>query len=234
MILDSFKLINFVFQIQYADSYQIWDRAGNISKQLCNIWPNLKLIEGQPQQQTLNGKNVSLQSGLNRSTITINDANAFDQLHVKQIKETLGIWHKELELNEFSRISARVTYAKNFTSLGLANNFIFDLKLARWPTSKVFDQPEKSGLNGLDLAYRFEDESSFSVLRVRAEQLKYEVDLNPEFVKNSEIRESICRAIIDFDRGLLGKVSAEKFRVDDWIKGYQHILRRDIEKVIKA
>lgn len=161
-------------------------------------------------------------------------AKAFDQLHTTRIKETFDAWRNGLDLNEFTRVSTRTTYAKDFDSMGKANNFIFDFKLAQWPTSKVFDQPEKSELNGLDIAYRFEDENSFSVLRVRAEQLKYEVDLNTEFVETSEIRGTKIRAIIDFDRGLLGKVSTEKFRVEDWIKGYQHILRRDIDKIIKA
>ena len=234
MILDSFKIINFVFQIQYVDSYALWDRAGTVAKQLCDIWPNLKLVEGNPQQQTLANENASIQSGINISTITINNENVFDQLHVKQVKETLDVWLKELEIDEFSRISARVIHAKNFASLSQANKFIFDLNLAKWPTSKVFDQPEKTDLNGLDISYRFEDENSFSVLRARAEQLKYEVNLNPEFVKTPEIKESISRAIVDFDRGLLGKIPIEKFRVEDWLKGYQHILRRDIEKIIKA
>ena len=60
MILDSFKIINFVFQIQYVDSYALWDRAGTVAKQLCDIWPNLKLVEGNPQQQTLANENASI------------------------------------------------------------------------------------------------------------------------------------------------------------------------------
>lgn len=39
MILDKLKLATTIFQIQYADSFDIWDSAGTIAKQLSKIWP---------------------------------------------------------------------------------------------------------------------------------------------------------------------------------------------------
>ena len=106
--------------------------------------------------------------------------------------------------------------------------------MVKGPKSKVFDQPLDSELNGIEILYRFEDENSFSVLRVRAESLKYEVDLDPRFTDVANIREALYRVIIDFNRGLLKTVKVDKFLVEDWLKGYQHLLRRDVEKVLKA
>lgn len=68
-----------------------------------------------------------------------------------------------------------------------ANAFIFGLKLAEWPDAKVFDQPQDSELNGLEINYKFEDKASFSALRLRAECVKFEVDLDPQYVNDSEI-----------------------------------------------
>lgn len=233
MILDEFKLSNTIFQIQYPDSFGLWDRAGAISKQLNKIWPNLKIAEGQPQQQTLNSKEVNIQTGLNKSTITLVGEKSFDHQKVKQVKESFELWRSELELVNLSRVSTRVMFIKEFPTMRDANAFVFNMNLAQWPESKVFDQPQDSELNSIELLYRFEDDESFSVLRVRAEKLTFEVDLDPQYVENPEIRVTKNRVIIDFDRGLLGSVAAEKLLVDEWFKGYNHILRRDIDKVIR-
>lgn len=234
MILDSFKTHSAIIQIQYADAFLLWDRAGEIARQISKIWPDIKFSEAQPQQQVLNGKGVSIQTSFSKSTITVSGEHAFSQLKVSQICDTFEVWCKVLELDELGRVSTRATYSKDFKSLGNANAELLALNLVRWPETKVFDQPLESERNGLEIQYRFEDEDSFSVLRLKAEQLKYEVDLDPNIFDEPEIREVKNRMIIDFDRGLLGAVNAGKFRMDEWLKGYQHILRRDIEKVLKA
>jgi len=234
MILDSFKIHSAIIQIHYADAFLIWDRAGELNQSLSKIWPDVKVAEGVPQQVTLSGAGVKIQTGFDKSTITVSGEHALSQLKVRQICDTFEVWCKTLEIGELSRVSTRVTYSKNFESLGNANAELLALNLVRWPETKVFDQPLESERNGLEVQYRFEDDDSFSVLRLKAEQLKYEVDLDPNVFDEPEIRKVINRMIIDFDRGLLGAVNADKFRMDEWLKGYQHILRRDIEKVLKA
>lgn len=233
MILDSFKTHSAIIQIHYADAFLLWDRAGEIARHISKIWPDIKSSEAQPQQQTLNGKGVSIQTSFAKSTITISGEHALSQINVSHICDTFEVWRKVLELDELSRVSTRVTYSKNFESLVNANAALLALNLVRWPETKVFDQPLESERNGLDVLYRFEDDNSFSVLKLKAEQFKYEVDLDPSVFDEPEIRKVTNRMIIDFDRGLLGTVNAGKFRMDEWIKGYQHILRRDIEKVLK-
>jgi hypothetical protein len=234
MILDSYKLHSAVIQIQYAESYAIWDRAGEISRGLCKIWPDLKLAEGQPQQQTLEGKGVNIQTGITKSTVTIRGESALSLPKVKQLSETFELWREALELIELSRVSTRTAYAKEFSTLKDANATLLSLNLAQWPDGKVFDQPVDSDRNGLEIQYRFEDKNSFSVLKLKAEQVKYTVELQPEIFDEPNVEKIINRLLIDFDRGLLGSVSADKLRMDEWIKGYQHLLRRDIEKVIKV
>ena len=234
MILDSFKVRTAIILIQYSDAFEIWDRAGQITRSLSSIWPDLKVAEGQPQQQTLTGKDVTIQTGITKSTITLLGERALAQLKVQQINDTFDVWRDALALTELNQISTRVVFCKEFTNLKEANSELLSWNLAPWPSSKVFDQPLESDRNGLEISYRFEDENSFSVLRIKAEQHKYEANLDPYYVEEPEIRTVKNRLTIDFDRGLLGSINAEKFRMDEWLKGHQHILRRDIEKVIKV
>lgn len=106
--------------------------------------------------------------------------------------------------------------------------------MAKWPNQKIFDQPMEAELNGLELFYRFEDEASFSTLRIKAQQTKYNVNLEDTIIDEPNIEKTDNQILIIFDRGMLGTVNAEKFRVDAWIKGFQHVLRRDIEKITSA
>ncbi len=234
MILDSFTLETVVFQIRYSEAYRVWDHAGEIAQRLCLIWPDLKLYEGRPNQQIFKGKNVTIQTGLTDSAVTISGADSLGKSKVKQLTKTFEEWCQVLKFTDLTQISTLATYEKIFPSLMKANAEMIGLNLVRWPTDKVFDQPIESENNGVEVFYRFQDEESFSTLRLNVEQTKYEVDLNPSYVDVTEIRKTKCRMLIKFDRGILGSINPQKFRVDDWIKGYQHVLHRDIEKVTKG
>lgn len=234
MILDLFRLQNIIFQIRYSEAYRIWDHSGEIAQRLCLIWPDLKLSDGRPNQQVFKSKDVNIQTGLTNSTITIFGADSLGQGKLQQLIKTFAVWSQALELNELTQISTLATFENNFPSLKEANAEMIGLNLARWPTDKVFDQPIDSESNGVEVFYRFQDEDSFSTLRLSVEESKYEVDLDPRYVDDSKIRKTKCQMLIKFDRGIMGSINPTKFRVDDWMKGYQHVLHRDIEKVTKG
>lgn len=234
MILDTFKTHTLIFQIQYPVAYELWDRAGQVARKLSKIWPGLALREGTPQQQTLAGNGAVIQTGLEKSTVTLSGGNVFDQQKLSLLKDTVEIWRDVLEIQELTRASTRVIYVKEFTSFKEANAYLLSLRVAIWPDTKVFDQPTDSDKNGIEISHRFEDENSFAVVRIKAEQITAEVDLDPMLFDEARIKSIKNRVSIDFDRGILGSVPAQKFRADDWLKGFQHLLRRDLEKVLKG
>jgi len=232
MFLDTYQLSSLVAQVQYRNVYLLWDHAGAIADALTNIWDGVELVEGQPQRQILRSEDVQIETGLKTSTITLNRPASIDQF-VGKLKQTFDVWGKGMELDEASRVSSRAVYVKNFDSLGAANKELLELGLVPWPSGKVFDQPENGEKNSFDLTYRFEDDKSFSTLRIHTEKVALELKLNREFDPEDKIQRTRTahRIVVDFDRGVLGKVSYRDFRVEDWFKGFQHLLRRDIDKV---
>lgn len=234
MILNSFKLRTAIIQIQYHEAFEIWDHAGEITSNIYRVWPGLTVAEGVPNQQTLQGDGVKIETGFTQSTITLSDAKPLSRQNVQRVAEVFDIWREVLNLHDLPRISTRVIYVKEFPTLKDAQAELIGLNLVRWPDVKVFDQEMGSDLNGYELVYKFNDEQSFSTLRLKVEQLKYKVQLDPYFVDQTEIESTRNRMIIDFDRGLLKPVKAGDLRIDNWIKGFQHVLNRDIDKVIRA
>ena len=233
MNLDSFKTQTVAFQIQYPVALALWDHAGVIGQQLMKIWPGLTLKLGQALLQTFASDRVAIQTGLSGSTITISGEKALEQGRITQIAETFEVWRELLTLDVLDRISSRVIYGKEFGTAKEANAALLDLNLATWSDTKVFDQPVDGEKNGLEIAWRFEDDSSFSVLRLRVEQQKAEMELDPEFFDESRLSRTKHKLVIDFDRGLLGSANAKKLIIDEWFKGFQHVFRRDIDKVLK-
>jgi hypothetical protein len=233
VFLDKFKLDTVAVQLQYAAAFEVWDSAGAVAKGMLGIWPDLQVLEGQPFQQTLKASCIQVQTGIKVSTVTVSGHTSLDQRTREQIAEAFKIWKTSLALDRLARISTRAIYAMGFDSLGDANAALHALNLARWPRGNMFDQSEKSAKNALELSYKFEDDASFSFLRLRTEENKYEVRLDPPF-ENQELKTVISRLVVDFDRGLLGSIDASKFRMDDWLKGFQHVLRRDVDKIVGA
>lgn len=232
MLLDSFKLHQLIVQIMYPEALQLWDSAGRVNRRLQSIWPGTSTAEIRPNQQVLRSEKVQIDTGLVQSTVSCSQLTTIDQHTTQQLLNTFQAWRSDLELTQLTRVSSRVLYAKTFPTIAAANAELFSMGLCRMPRSKVFDQPTDSELNTFDVTYRFEDKESFALLRVRSEFVKLEFTPPSEFSTLQPVTEMKYRLILDFDRGVKGVVDATNFRMDEWLKGFIHILRRDIEKVI--
>lgn len=233
MILDSFKVHSLIFQLQYKEAFLLWDRAGKIASGMKQIWSELKVRNGVPNQQDLACPGCQVSTGLTQSTVVLRGDNVLLSTSLEKLSAAFKVWRFNLDIVELARISARAIFVKNFDSMDEVKRYMFSLAVVEWPTQKVFDQPIDSSKNVPDVMFRFEDEKSFTFVRIRAEERKFEVKLDPDVMEN-DIKKDTFRVLIDFDRGNLGSVLTEKIKLDEWFKGYVHVMRRDIDKVIRG
>jgi hypothetical protein len=235
VILDSFKIRQLIVQIRYAHALELWDRAGSVNRRIQKIWPGLEIVgeRVQPNNVVLKGDKIQVDTGLEQSTISLSQLTTLEQHNSQHIVDTFGAWRDELSLTKLARVSSRIIYAREFPTLGEANQELFKLNLCRLPGTKVFDQSTDSPRNAFDLTYRFEDEASFAFLRVFTQGVKLEFKADKEFTTLKDTSEVKNRLIVDFDRGLKQPTDAASFRMDEWLKGFMHVLRRDVEKVLK-
>jgi hypothetical protein len=203
-----------------------------VNRRLTQVWPELKLSVGEPNRIVLKAPGVVVRTEVETAILLLSGIGTLDASTSEKIREAVDCWRELLDLQEFTRVSMRVEYIHDFPSIQLANAAVMDLGLVRWPAERVFDQPLDGKKNGVDVSYRFEDENTFSVLRVKAEGLLYEQQTDPEFFDEPLIKREKNRMMVDFDRGVLKPIEAKKFRTEEWLKGYFHVLRRDIEKVL--
>ncbi len=234
MLLDTMKLRSVNFQIRYDAAFELWDEAGAIARAFSNAWGGLKLEEGQPNRVTLTKKGLMIRTELDNSLIALDVPETVD-VRSKAISEAVSIWKDRLKLESFARISMRVEYVKTFSSLAGATEAVRKLGLVNWPTQKVFGQDEVGEKNGLDCLLRFEDSSAFTTLRTRAESVLMQYEIHPDFAGDEpKVHKELHRMILDFDRGTTQPMKAKDFAAEEWLKGYFHLLRRDLPKVILA
>lgn len=232
MLLDTFKLQQLILQITYPEALILWDRAGRINTRLQAIWPGTTAADVGPNQQSLNSPSVQIDTSLAKSTLVRNHLTTIDSQTSQQFLNTFQIWRDDLQLGKLNRVSSRALYVRTFPSIAAANAELIAMGLCRMPASKVFDQPIQSENNTVDVAYKFEDASSFAMLRVRTESVKLEFTPPLEFSNVKPFDETRHKLILDFDRGVKGSIEASDFRMDEWLKGFVHVLRRDVEKVL--
>jgi len=235
VILDSFKISQFIVQARYPHALELWDSAGSVSRRIQKIWPDAQIVGEavSPNNVVLKNDKAQIDTGLEQSTITITQLTTLDQHTSQQIVDTFAAWRDELSLTNLNRVSSRVLFVKEFPTMRDANEELFKLNLCPFPKSKVFDQPTDSPRNTFVLTYRFEDDASFAFLRVRTEGVRMEFKADKEFATLKDTSETKNRLIFDFDRGLIKATEAASFRMDEWLKGFMHVLRRDVEKVLK-
>lgn len=235
MVLDNFKLNNLTFQIVYPVSFEIWDRMGAVARRLSSHWKDLTINRAEPQRIVLVAPGVSIHTDPTTAYISLTGGlRTMDPQTSTKLAGAVEAWRTEFNIPTFTRVSMRTVYVKEYSTLAAVNAAIRASGIARLPDQKVFDIEPGAKKSGIDVGFRFEDDSTFAWLRVRAETVHYEQGFDPEFSDEPPLKKDIHRAVIEFDRGQLGTIHAEKFRTEDWLKGYTHVLRRDIEKVIGA
>jgi hypothetical protein len=233
MILDAFKVHSLIFQIRYKEAFLLWDQAGKIASEMKQIWDELKVQNGTPNQQDLACRGCQVSTGLTQSTVVLRGDNVLLSGSLEKLFAAFKVWRSNLGLVELARISARIVFIKSFDNMDEVKEYMVNLAVVEWPTQKVFDQPVDSSKNVPDVMFRFEDEKSFTFVRIRAEERRIEVKLDPD-VMEDDVEKNTFRVLIDFDRGNLGSVPSEKIKLDEWFKGYMHVMRRDMDKVIRS
>lgn len=233
MILDSFKLHSLVLQFTYPDAYIVWDRAGDIARHMQDVWPGLALEDSKPNEQNLRSDVVTVSTGVRMSTITNVAGKGLDQLTIDRMVATVDIWRQQLELSTFNRVSCRAKYVRDFSDKAAAIAEVLSWNLFRIPNDRVFNHHQTESNTSVEGTWKFEDKASFTFLRVGAEEITIEIKAHPDFPE-TQMKKTAARAYIDFDRGSLGEIDAKSFWLAEWLKGYLHVLHRDLPKVIPS
>lgn len=63
--------------------------------------------------------------------------------------------------------------------------------------------------------------------------MRFDMETDPAFFEEP-LHKKMNHAVIDFDRGTLGEIELQRLSIKDWLKGYLHVMRRDLDKALGA
>lgn len=230
MKLSDFKIRQLIFEVRYADSYLLWDCAGRLHSEIARIWPGTSIQEASPNQQALQGDNVSIVTTIANSRIVLAHPTSIAQ-YSEQISQTVKVWLKYLEVSEFTRIGTRVIYDRPYNSEDASNQAVVDLGLVNYPQAPFFNHKDKP--YSVDIRLLWRDDVSQTQIIVRAERHRLEIGGANQFSMEKEVRIS-DHVVLDIDRATQGLVDVNKFRVTEWLSGVRHLISRDVSKLLET
>lgn len=228
--MKDFTLHQLTVQLHYAPAYLFWDRAGEITRRTTRIWPDWKVEKAEPGTVSGRSPNAHIAMGLETSYVNVIGPRGFSGFS-EQISNTLSIWIRMLEIDVIAKIGARAIYSKTFKDQKDAAKAYRNFDLVKWPTRRVFDCASDSDLNGGGVHFQFENDDAATSLRIGPQNLKLAIGPNDDF-PDIETTKTLDRVVIDIDRQTKKGTDASRFNAGEWLKGYQHLINRDLPAII--
>ena len=207
----------------------LWDRAGRIHEQLAVLWPNTTITEATANQQGLQSDQVQIVTGLGKSHTVLKNPVSITKAN-EQLAETLKIWNAELELRTYTRVGTRVIYRKIYPTEIEANEAVVGSGLVRFPELPIFNHKQASTSCNATLFWKDDSITTQVILKSEHKNLAIRDSDFPDLEKPHDL----YYVTLDVDRGTRAPVDMEQFRLEDWLKGVQHVIARDIDKVLNG
>lgn len=223
-----FKMRQIVFEIRYEPAYVLWDRAGAIAKEIKRLFPSVELDEGKPNKQVFSDDLVTIGTGVDSAYIAVKQPkNALE--FAEHIASITDVWITFLELRKLTRVGTRVMYVKEFETSEQCGNALVELGLVRFPAPPFFNH--KGSPKQCDLRLYWEEDGFQTQLILKPErhELKVAAGLPDRSVERR--LESYDVVLLDIDRATRGTVDLSKFYVVEWLKGINHLVFRDVDRL---
>jgi hypothetical protein len=233
MKIIEFTIRQVVFEIRFEEAYEVWDRAGQINREFSELWPKIQLSEAEPNKQILKSDEVQLHTGLRScniallfpKTIAPNPANE------RRVSETFRVWRNALGFSKLTRVGTRVIMAKSFSSGNDAEQAIMSLGLTKTPKPPIFNHDTDPAW--VDVRLHWQDEATSTQVRVHPEHHETEIK-DPAGDPAKREKRTTYSVVIDMDRATRGSTDTGKFDVVQWLKGVQHLVNRDLTRLIET
>lgn len=228
MRLEDFELYQLVFEIRYEDAFEIWDRAGQVHRELCRIWPGIKLTETGPNQQLLRSPEVQLQTGIRTSHVMLFSPSTILKRE-EHIVDTYEVWRSALELTELKRVGTRAIYRRRYASEKEAGKAFIMLGLAKSPEQGMFQHTDPP--IGGEVRLQWKSDAVHTMFSAKTQQQTLEVQPLPEFGKAGE-KLSRDDLLLDVDRATGKPMSVSQFDANEWLKSFSRFCLKELPRVL--
>jgi hypothetical protein len=226
MTIADFKLFQVAVECRYEDAYLLFDRTGNVCRQLKLKWPDAKLQEASPAKTVCRVGTESFTLELKQSLVLSTKPDSSLQPFSENAEWFFTLLQEQLGISSYSRLGFRAIFKKNVKSPSEAAELFTGAKLLRLPSEKVFGVESA----GTDLTYsvRLQSDTAGALVRIATEtlQMEFEPPLGAEDVLKP-VKQDTHSLVYDVDYYTVSRVDVGQLRLREWLKQAMHAIRRD-------
>ena len=222
--LSSLKKSSISFEFRYEPEYLLWDRAGEVWSNLKKYWPDLQVLDAQPNLTSFKaGENFNLEVGIDKAHISAFKLNHSDIL--EPFGNFLNVVRKTLEIKSYARLGYRVIYEKKCNKEADSTQLFKDLGIVNFPQGKLFNIT--GNVYNPELSYRWEDEKIGLRIAIKSaiQKVTFDAPQNIEDLKSIDIENDLFA--VDIDYYTKAATTPGQIKLTEWIQQIAHFINRD-------
>jgi hypothetical protein len=225
LTLDDLELSQLSFELRFAHSYLMWDRAGQTWQEAARLFPGVTVQTAEPGKILMREGPIDLTVEPFRVNVQLFDEETLKDFPMVAAKFTQAV-ASIFEVTEFTRVGLREIHWKTFPTKEEAAGELLKFGLLKIPEGKHF------GVSGSpinpEISFRIEEAHKGFSIRLKAESVEYKLPL-PYLWRNvakpiSEVRQMLS---VDIDSFAQGTILPSQISFEDWITQTRHVIRRD-------
>lgn len=228
-----FRPVGLAFEVRYPDSFLLWDRAGQIARELQARYSISRLTSAEPGKIVFVYKRTyELTWQLDRLIVVDHrPATPIDEFY-RVCEDCFNIAVDVLEISELKRVGFRPGFAKKFASRQDAAAALLATDVIHIPEGKQFNVEALQTFP--EYAVRHEGEKFGYSLKISVQSVKYEFEPPPQWEAVDLKLTDEHRIMFDVDWFTLAPMPVGAMSVTDWLSQIMHAIRRDADRYLKG
>jgi|SRR5579862_3013136 len=224
-----FKLRQATCEIRYPEAFLVFDRTGDVYRQLAKKFTNLHSDSASPAQTQMTAEEGSVVVEIKALRLTDNSPDFKLEKLAANMATVFDIAAKQLELSVFTRIGLRQILTKTYKTEQEPEAALNALQLFKLGDEKRFG----AGPNISEFQIRWENKEIGATIRIKAENGTIDAKLPPDLeMEPSEIHKEIHHLVLDLDYYTVAVVERGQWDPNTWITQSARIVRKETDRIL--
>jgi hypothetical protein len=226
-----FKLRQATCEVKFPEAFLVFDRTGEIYRQLARKFTNLHSDAASPAQTQMTAEEGSIGIEIRALRLTDNSPDSKLEKFAQNMKAVMDVGAKQLDLTVYTRIGLRQILTKKYNTLQDAETALNDVHLFKLGQEKRFG----AGPNISEFQIRWEDKAIGATFRMKAESATLDAKLHPDLeVEPRDIHKELHHLVLDLDYYTVAVVEREQWDAGTWITQSARIVRKEADRILSA
>jgi hypothetical protein len=225
--LASFSHHSVTLEARFDTAFLMWDRSGEVSRDLARLSTGVKLVNAQPASIVLSVKD-KYDVGYSLGNLSITQY--FPERDPTEFKDEAEKLAKAVtehfDIREFTRLGFRMLFSKDYVSEEAATTDFLAAEILKVPAGNPFSIAGRASLP--EYVVQWKGETHVVIVRVKVQTDKVEF-APPRSVKDIEhISREQSRIYVDVDYATMGVTPVGGFRAATFVDEARHLINRDV------